>query len=107
MRKILLMLAVTMASGAALAQGSDALKQGMMDRLVAQTGVYNKSSSGSVPSFVADPAWPQHLPNNWLLGQVAGLYVDRHDNVGISNRPRTMTNDEASLDTADLASCKN
>lgn len=107
MRKILLMLAVTMASGAALAQGSDALKQGMMDRLVAQTGVYNKSSSGSVPSFVADPAWPQHLPNNWLLGQVAGLYVDRHDNVWISNRPRTMTNDEAALDTADLASGKN
>ena len=35
MRKILLMLAVTMASGAALAQGSDAFKQGMMDRLVA------------------------------------------------------------------------
>ncbi len=34
MRKILLMLAVTLASGAALAQGSDAVRQGVMDRLV-------------------------------------------------------------------------
>ena len=107
MRKILLMLAVTMVSGAALAQGSDVLKQGVMDRLVKQTGVYNKGSGATVPSFVADPAWPQHLPNNWLLGQVAGLYVDRHDTVWISNRPRTMTNDEAALDTAGMVGGKN
>ncbi|MES2473691.1 MAG: hypothetical protein V4601_12730, partial [Pseudomonadota bacterium] len=107
MRKILLMLAVMLASGAALAQTSDTFKQGVMDRLVSQTGVYNKSPGATAPSFVADPAWPQHLPNNWLLGQVAGLYVDRHDHVWISNRPRTMTNDEAALDTAGLSGGKN
>ncbi|MEY4707163.1 MAG: hypothetical protein RJB58_886, partial [Pseudomonadota bacterium] len=47
MRKILLMLAVMSASGAALAQTSDSFKQGMMDRLVKQTGVYNKSPTGT------------------------------------------------------------
>ncbi len=105
MRKLALLLALVLASGAALAQSADV--KGAMDRLIKQTGVYNKSTSGQTPGFVADPSWPQPLPNNWLLGQVAGLYVDRHDHVWISNRPRTMTNDEAAQDIADLQGGKN
>ncbi|HEX2760967.1 MAG TPA: hypothetical protein VHM27_10660, partial [Rhizomicrobium sp.] len=105
MRKIALLLALVLASGAALAQSADV--KGAMDRLIKQTGVYNKSATGQTPSFVSDPSWPQPLPNNWQLGQVAGLYVDRHDHVWISNRPRTMTNDEAAQDIADLQGGKN
>lgn len=105
MRKLALLLALVLASGAALAQSADV--KGAMDRLIKQTGVYNKSTSGQTPGFVVDPSWPQPLPNNWQLGQVAGLYVDRHDHVWISNRPRTMTNDEAAQDVADLQGGKN
>lgn len=105
MRKLALLLALVLASGAALAQSADV--KGAMDRLIQKTGVYNKSASGQTPSFVVDPSWPQTLPNNWQLGQVAGLYVDRHDHVWISNRPRTMTNDEAAQDVADLKDGKN
>jgi DNA-binding beta-propeller fold protein YncE len=47
---------------------------------------------------VIDPAWPQPLPNNWLLGQIGGLYVDEHDHVWVYNRPRTLTTDEAGLE---------
>ena len=68
---------------------------GALARLFKQTGVYNKSSTGKTPDFVVDPAWPQILPNNWLLGQVGGLYVDQHDHIWVYNRPRTMTNEEA------------
>src|ERR1700722_5009283 len=59
-----------------------------------ETGVYNASSTGKTPGFVVDPAWPQPLPNNWRLGQVGGLYVDRHDHIWVYNRHLTLTNEE-------------
>lgn len=82
-------------TGAATLQGS-----GVINRLLQQTGVYNRSRTGTMPSFVADPAWPATLPHSWVLGQVAGLYVDRHDHVWILNRPRTTSNTETGLEKA-------
>src|SRR5580698_10364436 len=73
---------------------------GSLDRLFKQTGVYNASSTGKTPGFVVDPAWPQPLPNNWILGQIGGLYVDQHDHIWVYNRPRTMSTDEAGLEGA-------
>jgi DNA-binding beta-propeller fold protein YncE len=69
-----------------------------LDRLFKKTGVYNASSTGKTPGFVVDPSWPQPLPNNWLLGQIGGLYVDQHDHVWVYNRARTMSTDEAGLE---------
>ncbi len=46
-------------------------------------------SEGGVPAFQADPAWPQ-LPNNWVLGEVSSVAVDRRDHVWILHRPRTV-----------------
>jgi len=69
-----------------------------LDRLFKKTGVYNASSTGKTPGFVVDTSWPQPLPNNWLLGQIGGLYVDQHDHVWIYNRARTMSTDEAGLE---------
>ena len=48
-----------------------------------------------VPSFVVDPFWPKPLPNNWLLGQVAGIAVDSDDHIWIIQRPASLTEDEA------------
>lgn len=73
---------------------------GSLDRQFKQSGVYNTSSSGKAPGFVVDAAWPQPLPNNWILGQIGGLYVDHHDHVWVYNRPRTITNEEAGLEAA-------
>ncbi|MGE0448188.1 MAG: hypothetical protein AB7Q29_01245 [Vicinamibacterales bacterium] len=42
------------------------------------------------PSFKADPAWPKPLPNNWAIGQVAGVAVDARDHVWILHRPATL-----------------
>src|SRR5688572_7038927 len=50
---------------------------------------------GDRPNFAVDPFWPKPLPNKWLVGQVAGVAVDRHDNIWIVQRSRTLTNDEA------------
>jgi len=93
--KLLMLLALAAFAGPA--QGATAPTAGILDRLIQQTGVYNRAPGATTPDFVADPTWPQILPNNWLLGQVAGLYVDRHDHIWVLNRPRTMTNDEAGL----------
>jgi len=69
-------------------------------RLAAVTGVHHLAPGAKTPRFVADPAWPQRLPHNWVLGQIGGLYVDRHDHVWVYNRPRTLTNDEAGAEGA-------
>ena len=83
----------------AWAQGGDVLKASVA-RLLADTGVWHAAKTGKTPGFVADPSWPQPLPHRWLLGQVGGLYVDRHDHIWVYNRPRTMTSDEAAAEGA-------
>jgi hypothetical protein len=75
-------------------------RNGVIARLMADTGVWHKAPDAKTPDFVVDPSWPQPLPHHWLIGQIAGLYVDRHDHVWVLNRPRTLTNDEAGLDEA-------
>ena len=75
-------------------------KSGILDQLIKQTGVYDKSKSGSTPGFVSDPTWPRPLPHSWLLGQVGGLYVDSHDHVWVYQRPRTLNDDEVGLEKA-------
>lgn len=60
--------------------------------------MYAASKTAKTPNFVVDPAWPQPLPNHWILGQIAGLYVDHHDHIWVYNRPRSLTNEEAGLE---------
>ncbi len=43
-----------------------------------------------VAQFAVDPFWPQPLPNNWIIGQVAGTSVDSNDNLWIIHRPHTV-----------------
>src|ERR1700680_4591316 len=45
------------------------------------------------PSFQVDPFWPKPLPNNWILGQVAGVAVDAQDHVWIIQRPPPLTDE--------------
>lgn len=47
-----------------------------------------------VPRFAVDASWPKPLPNNWILGQVASVFVDREDHVWVLQRPRSLTPDE-------------
>jgi DNA-binding beta-propeller fold protein YncE len=57
------------------------------------TVVVNRTAAeraGGVPLFQVDPMWPKPLPNNWLLGQVAGIAVDRFDRIWIVQRPRSL-----------------
>lgn len=46
------------------------------------------------PQYKVDPYWPKPLPNNWILGQVAGVATDANDHIWIVHRPLTVTDDE-------------
>jgi len=50
--------------------------------------------SAGAPQFKVDPYWPKPLPSNWILGQVAGIAVDKDDRVWIVHRPATLVDDE-------------
>jgi DNA-binding beta-propeller fold protein YncE len=41
-----------------------------------------------------DPFWPKELPNNWIMGQVGGMAVDRYDHIWVLQRPGTDTVEE-------------
>lgn len=45
----------------------------------------------TVPQFQVDALWPKPLPNNWIIGQVAGIRVDRYDHIWIIHRPGSLT----------------
>jgi len=107
MRKAWVVLAAMLASGGALAADTVKKDQSILDRLYANTGVYNKAAAGTTPGFVADPGWPAPLPHSWMLGQIGGLYVDSQDHIWVYNRPRTMTTDEAALETRGGSDGKN
>ena len=46
------------------------------------------------PKFQVDTSWPKTLPNNWIVGQIGGIYVDSQDHVWIVHRPGTLTDRE-------------
>ena len=45
---------------------------GMRHGALAQTG-------RALPAFERDPTWPPKLPNNWVMGQMSGVAIDRRD----------------------------
>lgn len=58
-------------------------------------GPASAPAGNSPPLFQVDAAWPQPLPNRWLLGQVSGVAVAPDDHVWVLQRPRSLSEDEA------------
>ena len=52
------------------------------------------ADGGTSSPFTVDSAWPRPLPNNWIMGQVAGIAVDERDHVWLVQRPKSLTDDE-------------
>ena len=48
----------------------------------------------NLPKFQVDASWPKTLPNNWIMGQAAGVAVDAQEHIWVIQRPRTLTDDE-------------
>ena len=83
-------------SGAAGVVGGSGAVECLVERTAASA-----LATGTAPSFVVDPGWPKTLPNNWRLGQIGGVFVDRHDSIWVYHRPRSLNSNEAgALDVA-------
>ena len=54
------------------------------------------------------PSWPKPLPNNWILGQVAGIATDKYDRIWVVQRPLSLTPREraAELNPPEAKCCK-
>ena len=55
------------------------------------TAVPADAQRAGIPQFIVDAFWPKPLPNNWIIGQVAGVHVDSDDNIWIVHRPGSLS----------------
>ena len=62
--------------------------------VAAPCAVLAQDAKTDIPQFQVDALWPKPLPNNWILGQVAGITVDRFDRIWIVQRPNSLTRRE-------------
>ena len=56
-------------------------------------GAVHAQSAARVPQFKVDPAWPT-IPNNWVLGEVTSISVDRNDNIWVLHVPQSIPEDK-------------
>ena len=55
------------------------------------------NDGADVPQFQVDPFWPKTLPNDWLIGRIAGVAVDSQDRIFALHRPGSLTTSELGL----------
>jgi hypothetical protein len=48
-----------------------------------------QASALKVPTFELDAKWPT-IPNNWVLGEVTSISVDRNDNIWVLHVPQSI-----------------
>ena len=51
-------------------------------------------SAATIPEYVVDPTWPPTLPNDWILGDIRGLFVDDEDHLWVIHMPSSLTPQE-------------
>jgi DNA-binding beta-propeller fold protein YncE len=52
------------------------------------------AQSDQVPIFEYDPSFPKPLPENWAIGPIGGLAVDRQDHLFVAQRPGVLLSNE-------------
>ena len=59
----------------------------------------SQQQAGNVPVFQIDSSWqwPPKLPNNWVVGVMVFVAVDRHDNLWVLHRPRQVAVDRRTV----------
>jgi hypothetical protein len=86
----------------------------MKPHLLAMTGVIAAivisvtAQSVQVPIFEYDPTFPKPLPENWAIGAIGGLAVDRQEHIYVAQRPSSLRGNErftGAADTPPKAEC--
>jgi len=47
-----------------------------------------------LPIYEVDHTWPPTLPNDWILGDIRGLFVDDNDHLWVIHMPSSLTDQE-------------
>src|SRR6267378_1160307 len=50
-------------------------------------GICSPTRAQDPPAYEVDAAWPKPLPNNWIMGQVGGMAVDKNNHIWVLQRP--------------------
>ena len=50
----------------------------VMGMLLAIAAMAWTTDAQQIPKYKVEASWPKELPNNWIMGQVGGIAVDRH-----------------------------
>jgi hypothetical protein len=53
-----------------------------------------EGASTGVPEWVIDPTWPPTLPNDWILGDIRGMFIDDDDHLWVIHMPSSLTSQE-------------
>src|SRR5262245_34030461 len=61
--------------------------------------------TAETPRFQVDSSWPKTLPNNWIFGQIGGVFVDAQDHVWVNQRPGTLDAREKRASTTSNVRC--
>ncbi|NUZ06113.1 hypothetical protein [Piscinibacter koreensis] len=88
---------IALGSAVALAATSSAFVETLNVAELIQQALNAKlnRTRSNLPDYKVDADWPRQLPNNWIMGQVGGIAVDRYDRIWVLQRPRSLTVDEA------------
>src|SRR5262245_933130 len=62
--------------------------------LPAQSTAAPVPMSAALPTFELDKAWPPKLPNQWVMGQMSSVAIDRRDHIWLLHRPRFVPADQ-------------
>jgi hypothetical protein len=57
--------------------------------LLVATSLARQASTLRTPSFQVDPKWPT-IPNNWVLGEVTSISVDKRDHIWVLHVPQSI-----------------
>jgi hypothetical protein len=56
--------------------------------ILAQSTAAPAQTSTALPTFELDKTWPPKLPNDWVMGQMSSVAIDKRDHVWLLHRPR-------------------
>jgi DNA-binding beta-propeller fold protein YncE len=59
-----------------------------------QHGAVGEAQKVQIPIFEYDPTFPKPLPENWAIGPIGGLAVDRQDHLYVLQRPGGLQTNE-------------
>lgn len=94
-KKVFASVAAAAFVGGAMAGNVSANDMKEMKRPVLEPTYETYGVKSEWPDFRVDERWPKPLPHNWILGQVGGIAVDRHDNIWVLQRSRSLDSSEA------------